>query len=213
MRTLGATIVLGFVLTPGVVAAGGGDSPCVQDAKQQRAQCRMACDDDFVVMRDVCRNIDPECAAGCRAAKAACRDPILTALAACVDDCERQANGDRAGCPRRGRGRDFCVQQAQLHDFLCRDQCRETLHVRAGLDECRATFATCMSGCGLPGEPTPASTATPVKTEHPPEPTAQPTEPPQPTAAATEHPPERTATPVGTSTPQPEPTATQLVPR
>jgi len=213
MRALGTTILVGFVLTAGTAVAGGGDSSCVQDAKQQRAQCRMACDDDFVVMRDVCRNIDPECAAGCRAAKAACRTPILTALAACVDDCEHQAEADRASCPRRGRGRDFCLEQAQLHDFLCRDQCRETLHVRAGLDECRKTFAACMSGCGLPAEPTPVPTATAIKTEHPPQPTVAPTEPAHPTAAATEHPPERTATPVKTSTPQPEPTQTMLMPR
>ena len=214
MRAVSATIALGFILTAGVAGAGN-DSQCVQDAKEQRGQCRMACDDDFVVMRDVCRNIDPECAAGCRAAKAACRDPILTALASCVDQCEQQAQTDRASCPRRGRGRDFCVQQAQLRDFLCRDQCRETLHVHAGLDECRSTFSTCMSGCGLPGEPTPVPTASPVRTEHPPEPTVVPTEPPHPTeqphptVVATEHPP----APVKTSTPKPEPTQTAVVPR
>ena len=89
MRALGTTILVGFVLTARLAVAGGGDSSCVQDAEQQRARCRMACDDDFVVMRDVCR-IDPERAAGCRAAKAACHTPILTALAACVDDGEHR---------------------------------------------------------------------------------------------------------------------------
>lgn len=212
MRTLSATIALGFILTAGVAGAGN-DSQCVQDAKEQRGQCRMACDDDFVVMRDLCRNIDPECAAGCRAVKAACREPILTALAGCVEDCDHQVEVDRAACPRRGRGRDFCLQRAQLRGFLCRDECRDSLHVHAGLEGCRTTFSTCMNGCGLPGEPTPVPTATPVRTERPPEPTVVPTPHPEPTQVATEHPPEKTATPVKTSTPKPEPTLTPLVPR
>src|SRR5207244_3160977 len=135
------------------------------------------------------------------------------ALASCVDGCNHQVDADRAACPRRGRGRDFCFQGAQLRGFLCRDECRDTLHVPAGLEECRQAFATCMNGCAV-NEPTPTPTATAVRTERPPEPTAVHTEhPPEPTAAPTEHPPEPTMTPVKTSTPKPEATSTPLGPR
>ena len=74
MRALSATITLGLLLTVGVGSAVA-DSECVQNAKEQRGLCRMDCDEDFVIVRTLCRNIDPECAAGCRVALGACRRP------------------------------------------------------------------------------------------------------------------------------------------
>jgi hypothetical protein len=178
----------------------------------------MDCDEDFVIVRDLCRNLDPECAAGCRVAQAECRAPIVAALEGCVDRCREQLNADRAACPRRGRGRDFCIDRAQVRAFLCRDECRENLQVRAGLKACRSVFNTCMNGCGLPVEPTPVPTRAPavptaVKTEPPPAvPTAVKTELPlpAPTQVPTEPPP--VPTPTRTATPRPQPTATILQP-
>ncbi len=186
MGALRTTLLLGILLTVGVGRAVA-DSQCMQDAKDQRTECRAACDDDFAIMRDLCRNIDPECAAGCRADLEACRAPIVAALESCVDACRAQLNADRAACPRRGRGRDFCVDRAQVRAFLCRDDCRESLDVHAGLNACRLGFQSCMAGCGLPPE------ATPVPTEAP-----QPTEPPPP---------------LPTETPKPAPTLTPSGPR
>ena len=199
MRALSTTIMIGLLLTVGVGGAAA-DSECIQDAKDQRGQCRAQCDEDFVIARDLCRNIDPECAAGCRVGLETCRAPIVSALATCVDGCRDQLNADRAACPRRGRGRDFCIDHAQIRSFLCRDDCRESLQVRAGLNACRGAFNTCMAGCGIPVEPA-APVPTAVRTEAPPQPTAVPTEPPP------------VPTPTRTSTPKPEPTVTILQPR
>ncbi len=183
MRALRATLTLGFVLTVGVGTAAAG-SECVQDAKEVRAECRRDCDDEFVITRDLCRNIDPECAAGCRVAKEECRNVVVSALESCFGGCRRQLETDRAACPRRGRGRDFCMDRAQIRAFLCKDECRESLRVRAALNACQETFKACMNGCGLPVGPTPAvATVTPLPTEPPPVATVTPvpTETPMPT--------------------------------
>ncbi len=194
MGALGTTLTLtvGLLLTVGAGRAVA-DAECMQDAKGQRAECRAACDEDFTIARDLCRNIDPTCAAGCRTDLGTCRAPIIAALESCVDACRAQLDAARAACPRKGRARDFCVDRAQIRAFLCRDECREDLQVRAGLAACRAGFQSCMNGCGIPTEPTPVATAAPEPTEVP-----QPTEPP----AATR-----------TATPQPGPTLTPVVPR
>ena len=169
MRALSATMTLGLLLLVGVGGAAA-DPECVQEAKEQRGQCRLECEADFVVTRDICRSLDPECAAECRTAHAECRGVVVAALEQCVDGCRDQLNADRAACPRRGRGRDFCVDRAQIRAFLCRDDCRETLQVSQGLKSCRQTFGTCLGGCAVTGEPTP-----------PPVPTATPTPEPEPT--------------------------------
>ena len=110
-------------------------------------------------------------------------------------------NTERATCPRRGRGRDFCMDRANIRAFLCRDECRDSLHVQEALQACRQKLTVCMNGCGIPSEPTPAPPGpTVTKTEAPPPPTEppQPTEPPRPTR---------------TATPKPDPTLTPVVPR
>lgn len=207
MRALSSTVLLGLFLTVGVGGAAA-DSECIQDAKEMRGQCRAECDEDFTIARDLCRNIDPECAAGCRTGLDECRAPIVAALESCVDGCRTQLNADRAGCPRRGRGRDFCLDHANVRAFLCRDECRGNLQTSAGLNACRESFRTCMAGCGQPPEPTPVATATPVKTEAP-KATAVKTAVPEPTAVATEPPRE----PTRTATPKPQPTLTPSGPR
>lgn len=198
MRALSTTILLGLLLTVGVGRAVA-DSECIQDAKEQRGQCRTECDEDLVIAKDLCRSIDPECAAACRVEHGACRDGVIAELGTCVDACRVQLNADRAVCPKRGRAREFCMDRAQVRAFLCRDECRDSLQVRRRLNGCRDDFRTCMRGCGIPTEPT-APPPTPVKTEVP-EPTAVPTEPPPPPTATR------------TATPKPQPTLTPIGPR
>jgi hypothetical protein len=211
MKALKTTWILGMLLTVGVGRAVA-DSECMQAAKDQRQECRTSCDEDFSIARDLCRNIDPECAAGCRVDLDGCRAPIVAALEQCVDQCRVQLNADRAACPRRGRARDLCVDHAQVRAFLCRDECRQGLQVRDALNACRQAFGTCMNGCGISPEPTPVATATAVKTEAP-APTPVKTEAPQPTDVPqpTEPPPPPTAT--RTATPKPQPTQTPVGPR
>lgn len=214
MRALGTTLVLGLLLTVGAGRAAA-DSECTQEAKAQRGECRAQCDDDFVIARDLCHNVDPECAAACRVTLDQCRAPIVAVLQSCLDACRTQLNTDRATCPTRGRGRGFCVDHAQVRAFLCSDDCREDPQVRDGLAACRDAFRTCMNGCGIPTEPTATAGApTPVKTEGPkptdgPKPTAAKTDSPEPTPRPTDHPHE----PTRTATPHPEPTQTNIVPR
>ncbi len=197
MGALGTTprsrLTLTLALTLGLLVAIGARraaavSECMQDAKAQRGECYAACDEDFTIARDICRNIDPVCAAGCRTELGNCRAPIITALESCVDACRAQLETERAACPRKGRARGFCIDRAQIRAFLCRDECRADLQVRSGLNACRAAYRTCMNGCGIPTEPTPVATPAP-----------QPTEPPP---AATR-----------TAPPQPGPTLTPVVPR
>ncbi|MCC6849812.1 MAG: hypothetical protein IT294_15010 [Deltaproteobacteria bacterium] len=201
MGALRTTLILGGLLLTVGEGRAVAHWECVQEAKAQRGECRAACEEEFTIARDLCRSIDPVCAAGCREDLESCRAPIVSALAQCVDACRVQLNAERAACPRKGRARDFCVDRAQIRAFLCRDECREDLQVRAGLNTCRERFRTCMNGCGIPTDPTPPP-PTPVKTEAP-----QPTDVPQPT----EPPPPPTA--VRTATPEPEPTLTPIVPR
>jgi hypothetical protein len=212
MRALGTTVVLGLVLTMGAGRAAA-DSQCMQDAKTQRGECRTQCDQDFVVARDLCRNIDPECAAACRVTLEQCRAPIVAVLQACLETCATQQNSDRAACPPRGRSRGFCMDHAQVRSFLCADDCREDPQVHDGLAACRDAFRTCMDGCGIPQPTATAVGPTPVKTDGPKptevEPTPKETDVPEPTPRPTDHPLE----PTRTATPHPEPTQTNIVPR
>jgi hypothetical protein len=153
-------MTLGFLLTVGVGGATA-DSQCMEDAKAMRAECKAQCDEDFTIARDLCRNVDPECAQGCRGAQSECRAAIFAALDQCVDGCRVQLNLDRAACPRRGRGRDFCLDRAQVRAFVCRDECREDLAVKPALGACRDDFRTCMAGCVV-SEPEPEPVPTPV---------------------------------------------------
>ncbi len=187
MRALSATMTLGLFLTIGVGGAAA-DSQCMQDAKSARTECKVTCDEDFVIARDLCRNIDPVCATGCRISRDDCRSAVFGALDRCVDGCRTQLTIDRAACPKRGRSRDACLDRAQVRAFVCRDDCREELEVKQGLGACRDEFRACMAGCVV-SEPAP---------------TADPTEPPPPPA---------TATPVPTATPKPTITVTPVVPR
>ncbi len=215
MRALGTVLSFALVLMIGVGRAAA-DSQCIQDAKAQRGECRTQCDEDFVVARDLCSNVDPECAAACRVTLEQCRAPIVAVLQSCLEACTTQQNADRTGCPSRGRGRGFCMDHAEVRAFLCADDCRADPQVHDGLAACRDAFRTCMDGCGIPTGPT-ATVAgpTPVKTDGPkptevestPRPTDHPHETDQP------HEPTRTATPHSEPTPHPEPTQTNLVPR
>ncbi len=194
MRALSATMTLGMFLMIGVGGAMA-DTQCMQDAKEARTECKSSCDEDFVIARDLCRNIDPVCAAGCRMERDDCRGAVLGALDQCVDGCRVQLNVDRAACPKRGRTRDFCMDRAQVRAFICRDECREDLQVRPGLNGCRDDFRACMAGCvvseaeptAAPTEAAPVATATPVPTETP--------------------------VPTRTATPKPTVTLTPVVPR
>jgi hypothetical protein len=165
MRALSATLALGFIVTIGVGGATA-DTQCMQDAKEARTECKTSCDDDFTIARDLCRNIDPVCAAGCREDREDCRGAVFGALDQCVDGCRVQLDLDRAACPRRGRDRDRCLDRAQVRAFVCRDECREELQVRSGLNDCRDAFRGCMAGCVVtdPGPTVPVPTETPVPT-------------------------------------------------
>ena len=131
---------------------------CVQEAHAANQLCKSTCQDNFVVAKDMCRNVDHACADACRAGREACVAGPLGALQSCLDDCNSALDTARTNC-RAQFGKngttpdpvqlDTCIDGAQTTAFQCRDTCRENLD-RAALKQCRITFQACIRACPPP---------------------------------------------------------------
>ena len=131
---------------------------CVQDARAEMLQCKSTCQDNFVVAKDMCRNVDHSCADACRAGRDACVAGPLGALQSCIDGCDTTLYGAKTDC-RNQFGQngttpdpaqlDQCIDNAQITAFTCRDGCRENLDKKA-LKQCRITFQACIRACPPP---------------------------------------------------------------
>ena len=123
---------------------------CVLDAKGQKQLCTSTCQDNFTLAKDLCRNVDHDCADACRAGRDVCVAPIYAALQSCLDGCNGTLDAVKAGCRAQfAEGtpeRDQCIDAAQLTAYSCRDLCREQLD-RDGLKACKEIFRACIFAC------------------------------------------------------------------
>ena len=157
MRSSFATIaVAGLAL---VVLMGGNarahdkqtQRQCMADARAEVKTCTALCKDTFQADKDSCRNVDHACADAAREERESCVGAVLTALGQCVaTECAGFA-ADIATCratyPVGDPNRDACIDNAQLLNFQCRDQCRESVQLHPGLKACRTEFRTAIKAC------------------------------------------------------------------
>jgi hypothetical protein len=151
-----AALVMGItILTSG--AAQANDNPthqCVADARATQKTCSQVCRDDFLSAVDTCRGQNHDCAQAARDAREACVSDVLHTLGQCVDDTcgvfktliDQCRTDFAAGSPER----DACVDGAQVQNFQCRDQCRETVKLFQSLKTCRDEFKTDIHACTPP---------------------------------------------------------------
>ena len=160
MRSYQVVTILSLTAALTVVGAFGEASAdqkmCVREAREMQTECRAACRDDFLTDKDLCRNIDPACGDGCRAAYSSCTAPFIDILTSCKDGCRATYLAERDTCPVAGDpDRDACVDEAQVRAFSCRDTCRENRDVRDGRRACRRARTLCVRACPPPGPSTP----------------------------------------------------------
>ena len=130
---------------------------CVEDAKQDLMECVITCQEAFRVQKDVCRNINHDCADDCREEYEKCVIEPSGELALCKGDCNRDLEIGRAWCRANTKwgteDRDKCIDLVQLRAFGCKDQCRE--NVQVPLTQCWKEFRGCIKTCSEPPTPPP----------------------------------------------------------
>lgn len=124
--------------------------PCVGDAKGEMQLCKAACKETFRAEKDLCRNVDHDCADACRAGLEVCILEPVTELQDCKDkECNDPLEAAKAQCrqqfPPETPERDKCIDAAQVVAFQCRDACREG--VRDELKLCRKALRACIKAC------------------------------------------------------------------
>jgi len=134
-----------------VAVAATPNPECVKGARQDRHDCTKTCTEDFQISKDECRDVDHQCAEDCRAQFHACRQPLQD----CIDGCNAQVRDNIQGnCPAPGDpARDGCIDSYQVQGFVCRDNCRESLHDQ--VKACKAARKSCVLSCPPPAPPAP----------------------------------------------------------
>jgi hypothetical protein len=155
-RALATAFTLGVAMA-GLLAASHAkavetDPQCVASEANEMAFCKAVCQANFKTAKDLCRNIDHDCAETCRAGLEGCLDGPngpLTQLDACrigcADDLESAVTNCRNTTTIGTPERDQCVDAAQVLAFQCRDTCREG--VATGLRQCRDLLKGCIQAC------------------------------------------------------------------
>ena len=141
---------------------------CIMDALDTRQSCNQVCRDDFQASVDTCRSVDHPCAVQARTDRQTCVQGVLTSLQMCItDNCTTPQptphsmsvlgghHGDGEGDDQGEDDHDGECDDGGFGDFTCREQCRQTVDVLAGLKACRDAFRTAISQCALPPTPTP----------------------------------------------------------
>ena len=137
-----------FGYTP--IAMGVEANPqCIDDAKKEFEFCKEGCKENFLVDKDLCRNINHDCADNCRAGHSTCVYPYLEKLDNCKDACDVALEAQKSSCREQyGEGtseRHNCIDSAQIAGFVCRDRCREG--VSAEIKQCSKVLGTCVKKC------------------------------------------------------------------
>jgi len=142
-------VALGCLAFSGNATALTANPQCVRDAHGDYKLCAMACRENLQVDKDLCRNVDHDCAEACRAGRQACVDVPLGELQTCKAGCNSDLAAARQACkdnnPEGSPERDACIDAAQVVAFQCKDTCREG--VRDELQLCRRSFRACMRAC------------------------------------------------------------------
>lgn len=127
---------------------------CMADARAEVKTCNALCKDAFQAEKDTCRKVDHDCAEAAREERESCVGGVLTALAQCVQaECagfRADIETCRATYPVGDPSRDSCVDNAQLLNFQCRDQCRENVQLHPSLKACRTDFRAAIKACPAP---------------------------------------------------------------
>lgn len=163
--TFKVTHLLWFVAaaTIGIPALAASPNPrCIADAAAEDQVCRSNCREHFQAAKDICRNIDHDCADRCRADLDTCLEAPtgpITLYETCRLNCREDLVTEKARCremhPPGTPERDQCIDRAEVTAFACRDTCRDTYRegVRDQVRLCRLAFRTCILQC--PPPPTP----------------------------------------------------------
>ena len=165
---MGVLMAGGFVLSPGIGRATV-DPQCILQARDDFVSCKAECRQTFRDDKFRCRNVDPTCGNACLGGRERCLEPYLQVLTDCVDGCKadlqqgKQTCAGNCGCNLGpncqsnccGDGNtcyNNCLDPYQVAAFVCRDNCRESFHNDATLQEniknCRASFRACVALCG-----------------------------------------------------------------
>ena len=150
-----APLVMGITLLAG--AARANDNPvrqCIASARADNQTCTQVCKDDFLSAVDACRGTNHDCAQLARDTREACVSDVLHALAQCVQDTcgvfRDLIEQCRASFAAGTHELDACIDGAQLQNFQCRDQCRESVQLFQGLKTCRDEFKADIKACTPP---------------------------------------------------------------
>lgn len=153
MRRVGVLVTLVAALGYSVAAfAVSSDPACVKSARDNRKVCQLACQEQFQVEKDACRNVDHSCAEDCRTIRKACFDVPLSAFRSCIqaaNDALETAIADCKANPSNPPGStelDTCIDAAQVTAFQARDLCREGIN-RPALKACRQAHRACLNLC------------------------------------------------------------------
>ena len=154
-------LVATLVLATGLVAIpayGSGGKECKLDAKEEKKECTLLCKEQFRLDKDLCRNVDHECAEECRADRQFCLygdeefPGPLTLKAECKDACKvtREATKEscRATFDEGTTELAECLLGANLAAWLCRRPCREG--VKEAVKICRRANRDCIRACPPP---------------------------------------------------------------
>jgi len=130
---------------------------CIQDAVQTRQSCMQVCRDDFQASVDTCRNVNHTCAEQARQDRQTCVQGVLQSLQQCITtNCTMpqpqpqaaQGHWQGQGGSGGGDGQGECNGDDDgFENFQCKEQCRQTVDVLAGLKACRDAFRTAISQC------------------------------------------------------------------
>lgn len=143
-------LTFGMWLSANASFAVRSDRACASSARETRKACVLACQEEFQVETDACRNVDHECAENCRTTRRVCLDLPLSVLRTCIQAANDARDAAIADCKTNHESGttelDACIDAAQVAAFQARDTCREGIN-RVALKACRQAHRACLRLC------------------------------------------------------------------
>ena len=162
IRSLGAGVAFALaVVLMASAARAGSDPECKLAAKEEKRICVTLCKEEFRTEKDLCRNIDHECAENCRAGRNFCLfgDPNNPGPQARHDACKEGCKADRKAAKAQCREQfptdpntpnpdlHACLDEAIHVAYECRTGCREDGAIRDQVKACRKGNRACVRAC------------------------------------------------------------------